>query len=91
MRRKALLFAVLTEVLLGLVLYWSHDRFHAINLAVRYMHAPAIGWYFVISGVQGLSEHYDSLGEMLVFLVQTLIWFGLYYALLNRKTKSLAA
>jgi hypothetical protein len=91
MRRKALMFAVLTEVILGLVLFWSHDRFHAINLAIRYLHAPAIGWYFGLSSVLGLSEHYDSLGEALVFLVQTLIWFGLYYALLNRKTKIRAA
>jgi hypothetical protein len=83
-KRKALLFAILTEVILVAALYLSFNHSYALMLAIRILHMPASALYWGIADMLGLSWESDCLGTALVFCFQTFVWY-LRYRCFRRK------
>ena len=84
LNRKALLLAIVTEVVLFTMLLVSIEHCRPLMVALRIIHAPAAGWCFFLTDWLDLPLTLNHwLSGVLGFCVQTFIW----YALLCRITK----
>jgi|SRR5678815_49041 hypothetical protein len=78
MNRKALLLAILFEVVLFSTLLVSIGRCRPLTLILRIIHAPAAGWYIFFTDWLALPPNLDYwASRVFAFSIQTFIWYAL--------------